>query len=142
MHSAAVSRGSHVVISFASADDASAAVLMLQGADVAADSVACYTPAQMQRPAALGSLGLPAYLLTAQRELARHGYSIVAARGVEGAMVQAVACIARATHAHSAHCCGHFRVHELIAPAPPVAATSGLARPGRRQAAASSFAIA
>lgn len=132
----------HVLMSFASADDASTAMLTLTERGVLAG---CYTPAQMRRSASLGALGLPLHLLATLRDLARHGHSIVAAHVAGEPMVAQVEQLAHDTHAYSAHSCGRFRVRELIAPPrparrrralplPPVIASS--MPPGRWQTAA------
>ena len=54
-----------VIMSFASADDASTAVLLLHLRGFDAGSVACYTIAQMRRPGPLGTWGLSPHFIAA-----------------------------------------------------------------------------
>ena len=75
----------HVVMSFVSADDATAAVLLLHQLGLASADVASYTPGEMRARAAIvmGRVcpptlpGLEPELVATQRELARRGHSFV-----------------------------------------------------------------
>jgi hypothetical protein len=121
----------HVVMSFASADDATAAVLLLHQLGLASTDIASYTPAQMRARAAvvLGrvcpptTLGLEPLLVITQRELARCGHSFVLARSRNQLLLHRICRIAAETHAHG--------VQTSSSQAEP-------ARPARRLATASS----
>ena len=96
----------HVVMSFISADDATAAVLLLHELGLPDADVASYTPQQMQSRAAivLGRVcppGQGSELLIAQRELARRGHSFVLARAGSEPLLQRICRIAAEAHAHN-----------------------------------------
>ena len=121
----------HVVMSFVSADDASAAVLLLHQLGLASTDIASYTSAQMRTRAAtvLGRVsppsapGLEPLLVITQRELARCGHSFVLARCSSQPLLQRICRVAAETHAHG--------VQTSSGQAAP-------ARPARRPATASS----
>jgi hypothetical protein len=97
----------HVVMSFVSADDATAAVLLLHQLGLSSTDIASYTSAQMRSRAAtvLGRVcpptppGEPLLVIT-QRELARCGHSFVLARCSSQPLLQRICRIAAETHAH------------------------------------------
>lgn len=99
----------HVVMSFVSADDATAAVLLLHQLGLASTDVASYTPQQMcERAAAVLRRACPAAppgtepeLVITQRELARRGHSFVLARAGSAALLQRICHVAAEAHAHS-----------------------------------------
>jgi hypothetical protein len=130
----------HVVMSFASADDATAAVLMLHQLGLAGTDIASYTSAQMRARAAavLGRVcpptppGEPLLVIT-QRELARCGHSFVLARCNSQPLLQRICRVAAETHAH-----GVQTSSSQAAPARPtrLAATASSAPTGRWRTAA------
>ena len=97
----------HVVMSFVSADDASAAVLLLHQLGLASTDVASYTPEQMRTHAAtvLGRAcpppppGMEPELVITQRELARLGHSFVLARAGSATLLQRICRVAAEAHA-------------------------------------------
>lgn len=99
----------HVVMSFVSADDATAAVLLLHQLGLASANVASYTPGQMRARAAivLGRVcpptppGLEPELVATQRELARQGHSFVLVRASSESLLQRICRIAAEAHAHT-----------------------------------------
>jgi hypothetical protein len=99
----------HVVMSFVSADDATAAVLRLHLLGLPSADVASYTPGQMRARAAsvLGRVcpptppGLEPELVATQRELARLGHSFVLVRAGREALLPGIRSIAAEAHAHS-----------------------------------------
>ena len=125
----------HVVMSFLSADDASAAVLLLLQRGFDAAGLSCYTPAQMRQSGPLTRLGLPLHVLSTQRDLGRRGHSIVAARATSERMVDCASAVARDTHAHALQCWDGYRLQDLLAPEPDAVPRG---RTARRPATASS----
>lgn len=119
---------SHVVMSFVSADDATAAVLMLHQLGLASTDVASYTSEQMRLRAAavLGRTcppappGLEPLLVITQRELARRNHSFVLARAGSETLLQRICRVAAEAHAHS------------VQTSTPRAAQARPARPARR----------
>ena len=107
-----------VVMSFLSADDASAAVLLLLQRGFDAAGLSCYTPSQMRQSGPLTRLGLPLHVLSTQRELGRRGHSIVAARATSERLVDTASTVARETHAHALQCWDGYRLQNLLAPEP------------------------
>ena len=115
----------HVVMSFVSADDATAAVLMLHQLGLSSTDITSYTSVQMRARAAavLGRVcpptppGLEPLLVVTQRELARCGHSFVLARCSSQLLLQRICRIAAETCAHG--------VQTSSSPAVP-------ARPARR----------
>ena len=99
----------HVLMSFVSADDATAAVLLLHQLGLDGTDVASYTSEQMRlRAAAVLSRACPATppgmepeLVITQRELARRGHSFVLARAGSAALLQRICRVAAEAHAHS-----------------------------------------
>ena len=105
-----------VIMSFASADDASTAVLLLHLRGFDAGSVACYTTAQMRRPGPLGTWGLSPHFIAALRDLGLRGYSVVAARTAQALMVEHAGLIAREAGATTALHHEGCRVANLLQP--------------------------
>jgi len=99
----------HVVMSFVSADDATAAVLLLHQLGLASADVASYTPGEMRARAAIvmGRVcpptlpGLEPELVATQRELARRGHSFVLTHCRSDSLLQRIRVIAAEAHAHS-----------------------------------------
>lgn len=99
----------HVLMSFVSADDATAAVLLLHQLGLANTDVASYTCEQMRRRAAIvlgrtspaTPAGFDPELVSTQRELARRGHSFVLARAGNAALLQRICRVAAEAHAHS-----------------------------------------
>lgn len=99
----------HVVMSFVSADDATAAVLLLHELGLASTDVASYTCEQMRRraTAVLGPAcaatppGMEPELVITQRELALRGHSFVLARARTESLLQRICRVAAEAHAHS-----------------------------------------
>ena len=119
----------HVVMSFVSADDATAAVLLLHELGLAGADVASYTPEQMRtRAAVVLARACRPELAMAQRELAQRGHSFVLARAGSESLLQHICRIAAETYAHTVQ----------AAPAGTVAAraTASSAPTGRWQTAA------
>ncbi len=122
----------HVVMSFVSADDATAAVLLLHQLGLASADITSYTSAQMRTRAAavLGRVcpptppGLEPLLVITQRELARCGHSFVLAR-CSSRLLQRIRTIAAQTCAHS------------VQTSTPRAAQAKPARPAHRPTAGS-----
>ena len=98
----------HVVMSFVSADDATAAVLLLPQLGLASTDVASYTPEQMRTRAATVLAhacpppppGMEPDLVITQRELARLGHSFVLARAGSATLLQRICRVAAEAHAH------------------------------------------
>ena len=117
----------HVVMSFVSADDATAAVLLLHQLGLASADVASYTPGEMRARAAivLGRVcpptppGLEPELVVTQRELARHGHSFVLVCASSVALLQRICRIAAEAHAHSVQTSTGCATHSV--PARPTA---------------------
>ena len=97
----------HVVMSFVSADDTTAAVLRLHELGLASADIASCTPDQMSRRAAivLGRIcpptppGFEPALVITQRELARRGHSFVLARAGSATLLQRISRVAAEAHA-------------------------------------------
>lgn len=123
----------HVVMSFVSADDASAAVLLLHQLGLASTDVASYTPGQMRARAAtvLGRAcppsppGLEPELVVAQRELARLGHSFVLVRAGNEALLPGIRSIAAEAHAHTLH----TSTDRAVQGASPLAAARSMSSP-------------
>ena len=118
----------HVVMSFVSADDATAVVLLLHQLGLASADVASYTPGEMRSRAAivLGRVcpptapGLEPELVATQRELARHGHSFVLVRSSSESLLQRACGIAAEAHAHTVQTSTTGRSTQSV-PARPVA---------------------
>jgi hypothetical protein len=98
----------HVVMSFVSADDATAAVLLLHELGLAGTDVTSYTPEQMRMRAAAildrtcqpTAPGSEPELVITQRELARRGHSFVLARAGSATLLQRICRVAAETQAY------------------------------------------
>ena len=136
----------HVVMSFVSADDATAAVLRLYELGLASADIASYTPAQMRARAAVvldracppAPPGLEPELVITQRALARLGHSFVLVRCSSESLFQRIGRIATETHAHSVRSSptGFMPAASARRSARPIAPMANSAPTGRWQTAA------
>jgi hypothetical protein len=112
----------HVLMSFAAANDAEAAVLALRIAGFGEGDVIRYSPAEMQAQAegdianagAMASVGQELNLVKAQLKLARLGQQFLLVRAPKDAQVEQVSAIAVKFHASRAQRYGALLVEELV----------------------------
>jgi hypothetical protein len=112
----------HVVLSFASADDAEAAARALADKGFAPADVRRYTPEQMvaqadidiAKASPLSAIGQELNLVKAHRELALQGHSFLVVKAPKAEQTEQVADIALAHHATRAQKYGQFLIEELV----------------------------
>jgi hypothetical protein len=112
----------HVVISFPSADDASAAADALRQAGIGKEQVVRYSDVEMTRQAeidveragGLASLGQELNLVKAQLDLARMGYHFLVVEVDDDEQARHVAELVRPHHAERAQRYGSLVIEELI----------------------------
>lgn len=114
----------HVVISFATQQDMTAAELALRAMALGADAITRYTPQEMAAQAAadiergadgLASIGQELNLVKAHKALADQGYSFLVVQVADDDQAQQVAATAQTHNAERAQHYGRFIIEELIA---------------------------
>jgi hypothetical protein len=114
----------HVIVSFATAQDADGAAQALADAGWSGEGVVRYSPEQMRaqvdadltQASPIAALGQEINLARAHGELADQGYSFLVVRAPDEAQWTQVADIARRFHAERAQRYGNFIIEELIEP--------------------------
>lgn len=112
----------HVVISFPSAQDMSAALEKMHGIGLRDEALTTYTAQEMQaqaegdieRATGLASLGQDLNLVKSHLKLARAGYHFLVVEAEDDDRVEQVAQIAREHRAERAQSYGRFMIEELI----------------------------
>ncbi len=112
----------HVILAFAKASDAEAALAQLQTEGFTGEDIRAYAPEQMKNQAdtdiaqagVLAGIGQELNLVKAHRELAVQGYSFLVVNAPKDDATQRVAEIAKRFHAARAQKYGRLIIEELI----------------------------